>query len=99
MDTVTPSTITSHRPGYVLSADEDVIKGLQTDAPLRRACKPRGGFASVSAALKCFGYQPDAAMEAAYGPNGPMETHHKLVMDMYTAEMKYVIYYTTRHVV
>lgn len=88
VDTVTPSTITSHKPGYLLDAQRDIIVGLQTDAPLRRACKPKGGFASVSAALKCYGYTPDPAMEAAYGSKGPIETHHKLVSDTYTAEMR-----------
>uniref|UniRef100_A0A7S3KVD7 formate C-acetyltransferase n=2 Tax=Amphora coffeiformis TaxID=265554 RepID=A0A7S3KVD7_9STRA len=88
VDTVTPSTITSHPPGYVISKEMDLIKGLQTDAPLKRACKPRGGFQTVSSALKCYGFAPDPSMEAAYGSQGPVETHHKLVLDTYTAEMR-----------
>jgi formate C-acetyltransferase len=51
VDPRVPSTITSFGPGYINKPDE-VVVGLQTDAPLKRAIKPMGGINMVKAALE-----------------------------------------------
>src|SRR5215218_4417257 len=38
-----PSSITAHAPGYI-DRENEIIVGLQTDAPLKRAIMPNGGF-------------------------------------------------------
>ena len=62
IDTHTPSSITSHGPGYI-DRDREIIVGLQTDAPLKRAMMPNGGWRMVKAALDALGYESDPAVE------------------------------------
>ena len=38
-----PSSITAHDAGYI-DKENEVIVGLQTDAPLKRAIMPNGGL-------------------------------------------------------
>ena len=51
-----PASITAHAPGYI-DRDHEVIVGLQTDAPLKRAIMPNGGFRMVLTSLKTYGYE------------------------------------------
>src|SRR5215831_9501072 len=53
-----PSAINSHPPGYI-DRDNEVIVGLQTEAPLKRSIMPNGGFRMVLNALQTYGYEPD----------------------------------------
>ena len=53
-----PSSITAHAPGYI-DKENEIIVGLQTDAPLKRAIMPNGGLRLVLNALKTYGYEPD----------------------------------------
>jgi len=53
-----PTSITAHEPGYI-DQDNEVIVGLQTEAPLKRAIMPNGGFRMVLNSLKTYGYTPD----------------------------------------
>src|SRR3954453_20374165 len=56
-----PSSITAHSPGYI-DRHKEIIVGLQTDAPLKRAVMPNGGLRLVVNALKAYGYEPEAQL-------------------------------------
>ncbi|MBO3737584.1 formate C-acetyltransferase [Actinoplanes flavus] len=81
VDAVTPSTITSHKPGYIDEANE-LIVGLQTDAPLRRAIIPNGGWRMVEGGLKAYGYAPDPRVAEIFTKY--RKTHNAGVFDAYT---------------
>ena len=84
VDTETPSTITSHAPGYLLSKEEDVIVGLQAEEPLKRTCKPRGGFGVVKKALEAYGYEPGEKIKFY---KTDVTTHNDLTFSIYTDEV------------
>ena len=81
VDAETPSTITSHEPGYLLSKEEDVIVGFQGDKPLQRTCKPHGGYGVVKKALDAYGYTQGEKLQA-FKDN--VVTHNDLTFSMYT---------------
>ncbi|MDX3714717.1 formate C-acetyltransferase [Streptomyces europaeiscabiei] len=85
VDPGTPSTITSHRPGFI-DRDRELIVGLQTDAPLRRAIMPNGGLRMVENGLKAYGYQADHFVTRVFGTY--RKTHNDGVFDAYTSEMR-----------
>ena len=58
LETKTPSSITSHAPGYI-AQDLEKIVGLQTDKPLKRGIMPYGGIRVVRSAVEAYGYQLD----------------------------------------
>src|SRR6185369_7076760 len=60
-----PSSILAHGPGYI-DKDREIIVGLQTDAPLKRAIMPFGGWRVVAASLKAYGYEPDARLGESF---------------------------------
>jgi formate C-acetyltransferase len=80
-----PSSITAHPPGYIDKANE-IIVGLQTDAPLKRAIMPNGGFRLVANALKTYGYEPDPHVVEAFTKY--RKTHNDAVFDAYTADVR-----------
>ncbi|KAL7506221.1 hypothetical protein ACHAXN_003493 [Cyclotella atomus] len=85
VDTETPSTIISHPPGYLLSKELDVIVGLQADEPLKRTCKPKGGYGVVKKALEAYGYTPGERLRVY---ETDVVTHNDLTFSIYTEEMK-----------
>ncbi|MFI8992560.1 formate C-acetyltransferase [Streptomyces sp. NPDC053542] len=84
VDRSIPSTITSHRPGFI-DRDRELIVGLQTDAPLRRAIMPNGGLRTVENGLKAYGYAADPFVTRVFGTY--RKTHNDGVFDAYTPEM------------
>ena len=80
-----PSSITAHGPGYI-DRDNEVIVGLQTDAPLKRAIMPNGGLRMVLVALKAYGYAPDPQVVETFSKY--RKTHNDGVFDAYTADVR-----------
>jgi formate C-acetyltransferase len=80
-----PSSITAHAPGYI-DRENEIIVGLQTEAPLKRAIMPNGGFRLVVTALKAYGYEPDPNVVEAFTKY--RKTHNDAVFDAYTADIR-----------
>ncbi len=85
VDPATPSTITSHAPGWI-DRDRELIVGLQTDAPLKRAIMPNGGLRMVESGLKAYGYEADPFVTKVFGTY--RKTHNDGVFDAYTPAMR-----------
>ncbi len=81
----TPSSLTSHGPGYI-DRDNEVIVGLQTDKPFRRAIMPTGGWGMIENGLKAIGREPDPAVRETFTKY--RKTHNAAVFDMYTPEIR-----------
>ena len=80
-----PSSITAHAPGYI-DRENEVIVGLQTEAPLKRAIMPNGGFRMIVNALKTYGYEPDPHVVETFTKY--RKTHNEGVFDAYTADIR-----------
>ena len=84
VDTKTISTMTSHKPGFI-DKKLEIIKGLQTDAPLKRAIKPLGGISIVERACSDYGYKLDKSVKDIYLRY--RKTHNESVFDAYTEDI------------
>ena len=84
VDTETVITPTSFGPGY-LDKEKDIIVGLQTDEPLKRACNPFGGMRMVRSACKAYGYEVSPKIEEEFKYH---KTHNDGVFSAYTPEIK-----------
>jgi formate C-acetyltransferase len=80
-----PSSITAHDAGYI-DKDNEVIVGLQTDAPLKRAIMPNGGLRMVVNALETYGYKPSPAVVETFTKH--RKTHNEGVFDAYTDDIR-----------
>src|SRR5512139_90431 len=80
-----PSTITAHDAGYI-DKDNEVIVGLQTEAPLKRAIMPNGGLKMVLNSLETYGYKPDPVVVETFTKY--RKTHNDGVFDAYTSDVR-----------
>jgi len=80
-----PSSITAHGPGYIDRPNE-IIVGLQTEAPLRRAIMPNGGLRMVVSSLKAYGYETEPSVVDTFSKY--RKTHNEAVFDAYTADIR-----------
>jgi formate C-acetyltransferase len=83
-DAATPSSLLAHAPGWI-DRENEVIVGLQTDRPFRRAIFPAGGLRMVEAGLKAAGFESDRAVHEAF--TRYRKTHNDGVFDAYTPEI------------
>ncbi|GAA2753947.1 formate C-acetyltransferase [Amnibacterium kyonggiense] len=82
VDATTPSSILAHAPGWI-DREHELIVGLQTDAPLKRAIMPFGGWRLVAKELETYGYPVDPALETIF--TRYRRTHNDGVFDVYPA--------------
>ena len=64
-DVSTPSAVDSHAAGYI-DRDNEIIVGLQTDAPLRRAIMPYGGYRMVRSSCEAYGLKEDEKVKEVF---------------------------------
>ena len=84
IDEHTISTITSHQPGYI-NQELEVIVGVQTDEPLKRAIMPFGGIRLVHTELETYHRELPKEIDEVFKYR---KTHNDGVFDVYTDEIK-----------
>jgi formate C-acetyltransferase len=80
-----PSSITAHGPGYIDQGLE-LIVGLQTEAPLKRAIFPNGGWRMVESGLQAYGFEVDPRVKEIFTKY--RKTHNDGVFDAYTSDIR-----------
>nr|WP_281261157.1 formate C-acetyltransferase [Aliiruegeria haliotis] len=79
-----PSSITAHDAGYI-NKELEIIVGLQTDAPLKRAIMPNGGLRMVENGLKAYGFDTDATVHEVWTKY--RKSHNQGVFDVYSPDI------------
>ncbi len=80
VETHAVSGIDNFAPGYI-DKDNEVVVGLQTDAPLKRIVNPFGGIRNAVSALEQYGYHLDPEIERHFRLY--RKTHNEGVFDAY----------------
>ena len=84
IDTATVASLTSFSAGYV-DKERELIVGLQTNRPLKRAVNPFGGMRMVKNACEAYGYKLNPKVEEEFRFR---TTHNDGVFRAYTDEMR-----------
>lgn len=84
VDASAPSSLLAHKAGYI-DRDNEVIVGLQTDQPFKRAIFPFGGLRMVESGLKAAGVEPNPAVHETFTKY--RKSHNDGVFDAYTPEI------------
>ncbi len=79
-----PAAILAHAPGYI-DKEKEIIVGLQTDAPLKRAIMPNGGLRMVEQGLEAYGYKIDPAIDEIWTKY--RKSHNQGVFDVYSPDV------------
>lgn len=85
VDTSTPADIDAFAPGFI-SDDDNVIVGLQTDTPLKRAMMPYGGWRMVETAIREANLEPNEDIKKIF--TRYRKTHNEAVFDIYTPRIR-----------
>lgn len=83
-ETKYPQQIDTYGPGYI-DKENEVVVGLQTDAPLKRGIFPKGGIRMVENSLNAYGYKLDEMTKKIY--TRYRKTHNEGVFSVYNDEM------------
>ena len=86
VDTERVSSLLSYPAGYI-DRENEIIVGLQTDAPLKRGVNPFGGIRMARQACEAYGYKLSDVVETEFSYK---TTHNDAVFHAYTDEMKAV---------
>ena len=79
------SGINAFEKGYICE-DDNVIVGLQTDAPLKRIVNPYGGIRMVYQELEAYDYKLNPQVDKYF--NEYRKTHNQGVFDAYTSDIR-----------
>lgn len=79
------SGINAFDKGYICE-DDNVIVGLQTDAPLKRIVNPYGGIRMVYQELEAYNYKLNPNVDKYF--NEYRKTHNQGVFDAYTSDIR-----------
>ncbi|MBU3135872.1 formate C-acetyltransferase [Clostridium gasigenes] len=85
IDTERVSGIDNYEAGYI-DRENEVIVGLQTDAPLKRIVNPFGGMRVATSSCEAYGYKLNEEIQSHF--SSYRKTHNEGVFDAYTNEIR-----------